>query len=60
MKEKIDFVILWVDGSDPEWLKEKNQYSEEKIDIDSSMIHKQTIDENKNSHSEHLIELKGE
>ena len=37
MKEKIDFVILWVDGSDPEWLKEKNQYSEEKIDIDSSI-----------------------
>jgi len=25
--EKIDFVIIWVDGSDPEWLKEKNQYN---------------------------------
>ena len=24
--EKIDFVILWVDGSDKEWLKEKNKY----------------------------------
>ena len=22
----IDFVILWVDGSDPNWLKEKNKY----------------------------------
>lgn len=26
-KEKIDFVILWVDGSDPKWLDEKNKYS---------------------------------
>lgn len=31
--EKIDFVILWVDGSDKEWLKEKNKYSNEKIDV---------------------------
>ena len=23
----IDFVILWVDGNDPEWIKEKNKYS---------------------------------
>ena len=22
----IDFVILWVDGNDPEWLKEKREY----------------------------------
>ena len=22
----VDFVVLWVDGSDPEWLKEKNKY----------------------------------
>lgn len=22
-KEKIDFVIIWVDGNDPEWQKEK-------------------------------------
>lgn len=27
MKEKIDFVIPWVDGSDPEWIKEKKAYS---------------------------------
>lgn len=26
--EKIDIVILWVDGNDEEWLKEKNKYSE--------------------------------
>lgn len=25
--EKIDFVILWVDGNDPEWIKEKNEFS---------------------------------
>lgn len=24
--EKIDIVILWVDGNDPDWLKEKNKY----------------------------------
>ncbi len=24
--EKIDFVVLWVDGDDPEWLKQKNEY----------------------------------
>lgn len=37
MKEKIDFVILWVDGSDKEWLKEKNKYSEIKVNIDDSI-----------------------
>ena len=25
-EDKIDFVVLWVDGSDPEWLKEKLYY----------------------------------
>lgn len=25
--EKIDFVVTWVDGSDPEWIKEKAKYS---------------------------------
>lgn len=24
--DKIDFVVMWVDGSDPEWLKEKQKY----------------------------------
>ncbi len=33
MNEKIDFVIMWVDGSDPKWLEEKNKYSEKKVDI---------------------------
>lgn len=28
----IDFVVLWVDGSDPAWLAEKNRYSPTKID----------------------------
>lgn len=27
--EKIDFVIIWVDGSDIEWRKEKNKYTPE-------------------------------
>lgn len=26
MNNKIDFVIMWVDGADPKWLKEKNKY----------------------------------
>lgn len=36
-KEKIDFVIMWVDGSDPKWLKEKNKYSEKKVVIDEAI-----------------------
>lgn len=24
--DKIDFVVMWVDGNDPEWQKEKNKY----------------------------------
>lgn len=28
--EKIDFVIIWVDGNDPEWQKEKAKYSPNK------------------------------
>ena len=27
MEEKIDFVITWVDGNDPAWLKERNHYA---------------------------------
>lgn len=26
MKTNIDFVIIWVDGNDPQWKKEKNKY----------------------------------
>ena len=33
--EKIDFVILWVDGSDPEWLEQKNEYAPKKEDFRS-------------------------
>ena len=29
-KEKIDFVIIWVDGSDKNWQKEKQKYSPNK------------------------------
>lgn len=28
MSEEIDFVILWVDGNDPEWQREKQKYEE--------------------------------
>lgn len=30
MESKIDFVIIWVDGNDPEWRKEKSKYTPEK------------------------------
>ena len=36
--DKIDFVVLWVDGSDINWLKEKNKYSPKKIDITNSAL----------------------
>lgn len=32
---KIDFVILWVDGSDKNWLRQKQEYSETELDIDA-------------------------
>ncbi len=32
----IDIVVLWVDGSDPAWLAEKNRYSPQKIDDSNS------------------------
>lgn len=35
--EKIDFVIIWVDGSDPKWLDEKNKYTPNK-NSDSSNV----------------------
>lgn len=28
MSEKIDFILTWVDGNDPEWQRIKNQYTE--------------------------------
>lgn len=33
MSDKIDFVIPWVDGSDPKWLEEKNRYLPKNIDL---------------------------
>ena len=32
----VDIVVLWVDGSDPNWLKEKNKYSPKTIDDSNS------------------------
>ena len=37
MNQKIDFVIMWVDGSDPAWLEEKNKYLEKKIDTSNAI-----------------------
>ena len=36
MKNEIDFVQLWVDGSDKEWLLEKNKY-QPGLDVDASV-----------------------
>lgn len=33
----IDFVILWVDGNDPEWLKEKSKYQKRECDESNSL-----------------------
>lgn len=32
----IDFIIPWVDGSDPAWIEEKNQYTAKKIDYSNA------------------------
>ena len=34
----IDFVIIWVDGNDPLWQKEKAQYDENKITVANSEV----------------------
>ncbi len=34
----IDFVIIWVDGNDPLWQKEKAQYDESKITVANSEV----------------------
>jgi len=34
----IDFVILWVDGNDPEWIEEFNKYSPKKKDISLDIL----------------------
>lgn len=35
--EPIDIVIMWVDGSDPEWLDNKSKYSTDKISADGAI-----------------------
>lgn len=35
----IDFVVLWVDGRDPEWLAEKNKYQSKVVD-DSNAVNR--------------------
>ena len=35
--EKIDFVVLWVDGNDSEWLEQKNKYMERRINDINNM-----------------------
>ncbi len=37
-KEKIDFVITWVDGNDKNWLNQKNKYNYGKIDSGNNNI----------------------
>lgn len=37
-EDKIDFVILWVDGNDPEWQKEKSKYDNNVQEEASSKI----------------------
>ena len=34
--DKIDIVITWVDGNDKEWLKEKEKYSENQKELEST------------------------
>ena len=36
MTEKIDFVVLWVDGADPQWRKEWGMYLPEEMNNGSS------------------------
>ena len=35
---KIDFVMIWVDGNDPEWQKEKNIYDKSNDKGDSTIV----------------------
>ena len=46
--EKIDFVITWVDGSDPKWLAEKKKYenviSESSKSVDANSIYRYRAD----------------
>ena len=35
MEEKIDFVVLWVDGNDPDFIREKNKYTSNSLQVDN-------------------------
>lgn len=37
-KQPIDFVIIWVDGSDPAWRKQKEQYASASVNEDDSEV----------------------
>lgn len=37
-QQKIDFVMIWVDGNDPEWQKEKNKYDGSNEKGDSTIV----------------------
>lgn len=37
MKTPIDFVIIWVDGSDPAWIRSKNEWKKKESDDDESL-----------------------
>jgi len=43
MTLKIDFVIPWVDGADPEWQKEKQKY-DKKMNVDNRSIRYRDLD----------------
>lgn len=40
MNEKIDFVITWVDGNDPKWLKERFKYENNMTDVNPEVFKK--------------------
>ncbi len=35
MENEIDFVILWLDSTDPKWIDEYNKYSKTKLDVNN-------------------------
>ena len=35
MEEKIDVVVLWVDGNDPDFIREKNKYTSNSLQVDN-------------------------
>lgn len=37
-EDRIDFVLTWVNGADKKWLGKKNQYSKEKVSVNTSII----------------------